>query len=53
MTKKRTKTHVIGGKHGATCGELLARRLHVLGVGRRALLRDRLIRPSPAQPPPE
>jgi hypothetical protein len=24
MTKKRTKTHAIGGKHGATCGELLA-----------------------------
>jgi hypothetical protein len=24
MTKKRTDTHTIGGKHGATCGELLA-----------------------------
>ncbi len=24
MTKKSTKTHAIGGKHGATCGELLA-----------------------------
>lgn len=24
MTKKRTQTHAIGGKHGATCGELLA-----------------------------
>ena len=24
MTKKRTKTHAIGGRHGATCGELLA-----------------------------
>jgi hypothetical protein len=24
MTKKRTGTHAIGGKNGATCGELLA-----------------------------
>lgn len=24
MTKKRIKTHSIGGKHGATCDELLA-----------------------------
>jgi len=24
MTKKQIKTHTIGGKHGATCGELLA-----------------------------
>ncbi len=24
MTKKRIKTHSIGGQHGATCGELLA-----------------------------
>ncbi len=24
MTKKRTKIHALGGKHGATCGELLA-----------------------------
>ena len=24
MTRKRTTTHKLGGKHGATCGELLA-----------------------------
>jgi hypothetical protein len=24
MTEKRNKTHAIGGKHGATCNELLA-----------------------------
>lgn len=24
MIKKQTKPHTIGGKHGATCGELLA-----------------------------
>jgi anti-sigma factor RsiW len=24
MTKKRTETYLIGGKHGATCGEFLA-----------------------------
>jgi hypothetical protein len=24
MTKKSTRTHSLGGKHGATCGDLLA-----------------------------